>query len=260
MPKSSHRPDDRTHRFELTHGWRLPAHQHRRGHLVYAATGVLSIVSSAGSWIAPRTRVAWTPAGFSHHHEAHGHTDMRILFLDDATAKRLPKHPAVLAVSPLVREVLLVLTDDAGSRGAQRSRVAQHRLAEVVVDELRLAPDQPLHLPEPRDARLRALTALLHKDPSLNETLARLGKRIGASERTLTRLFHDEVGMNFRQWRAQLRLHHALKLLADGSSVTDTALACGWSNPTSFIETFTSLLGETPGRFRSQLAAAERAK
>jgi AraC-like DNA-binding protein len=56
--------------------------------------------------------------------------------------------------------------------------------------------------------------------------------------------------------RGQLRIHHALILLASGRAVTDTAMACGWANPTSFIDAFTAALGQTPGRYRSQLGAA----
>lgn len=37
--------------------------------------------------------------------------------------------------------------------------------------------------------------------------LAELGRRVGASGRTLSRLFGDEVGMGYTVWRNQLRLH-----------------------------------------------------
>ncbi len=72
---------------------------------------------------------------------------------------------------------------------------------------------------------------------------------VGASERTLSRLFRQEAGMSFPQWRTQFRLQHALVLLADRTPVTTTALACGWSNPSAFIETFRRTFGATPGKF-----------
>ena len=56
------------------------ADSHPRGHLVYAAQGVLSVRTERGTSIVPANRVAWTPAGFTHYHRAHGQTDMRILF------------------------------------------------------------------------------------------------------------------------------------------------------------------------------------
>jgi transcriptional regulator GlxA family with amidase domain len=126
---------------------------------------------------------------------------------------------------------------------------ARARLCRVLVEELRVAPEQPLHLPQPRDERLQAATRLLYDNPADTTSLAELGRKIGASERTLSRLFHTELGMTFYQWRTELRIHHALVLLAEGHSTTHTAHACGWSNPSSFITAFTNIIGCTPGHY-----------
>jgi AraC-like DNA-binding protein len=92
---------------------------------------------------------------------------------------------------------------------------------------------------------------MLHENPADNTSLAELGKTIGASSRTLSRLFGNELGMTFYEWRTQLRIHHALVLLADGRDTTQTAYACGWANPSSFIAAFTSIIGTTPGRYQA---------
>ncbi|MFI5780617.1 helix-turn-helix transcriptional regulator [Nocardia sp. NPDC051570] len=89
-------------------------------------------------------------------------------------------------------------------------------------------------------------------------TLNKLGRAVGASERTLSRLFRTELGMSFSQWRTLLRVQHALVHLVHGHSVTDIALRCGWSNPTSFIEAFAAIIGRTPGRYQSDLRRAQR--
>ena len=125
---------------------------HDRGHLVYAARGVLSVHTERGTSIVPANRVAWTPARFVHRHRAHGRTDMRIVFLSPSLARLVPDRPVVFAVSDLAREVLLALT---GSR--ERQGPAEARLRRVLVDELSEAREQPLHLPEPHDDRLRAV-------------------------------------------------------------------------------------------------------
>src|SRR4029078_12165961 len=83
---------------------------HQRGHLVYAARGVLAVPTPQGTAIVPTNRIAWTPAATSHRHRAHGNTDMRILFLAEPVAPLRPDGPAVLAVSDLAREALLTLT------------------------------------------------------------------------------------------------------------------------------------------------------
>ncbi|MQY25873.1 AraC family transcriptional regulator [Nocardia aurantia] len=221
-------------------------HSHPRGHLVYAARGVLSVHTGRGTSIVPANRIAWTPAGFTHHHRAHGDTDMRIVFLPGALSGRLPDRPAVFPASGLAREVLLALT---GSRDFERA--ARARLHRVLVDELHEAPEQPLHLPEPRDDRLRALARRLDENPSDNASLTELGRAVGAGARTLSRLLHDELGMTFYEWRTQLRIAHALILLADGHDTTRVAHACGWSNPSGFITAFTAVVGTTPGRHRA---------
>jgi AraC-like DNA-binding protein len=57
--------------------------------------------------------------------------------------------------------------------------------------------------------------------------------------------------MTFYEWRTQLRIYHALVLLADGHDTTHVAHACGWANPSSFIAAFTNIIGTTPGRHRT---------
>lgn len=221
-------------------------HAHPRGHLVYAARGVLSVHTESGTSIVPANRIAWIPAGFTHYHRAHGHTDMRIIFLPVSLARLVPDQPAVFLASDLAREILLTLT---GPRG--RDRAAEARLRRVLVDELHEAHEQPLQLPEPHDDRLQAVARLLYENPEDNTSLADLGRATGASARTLSRLLHDELGMTFYEWRTQLRIYHALVLLADGHDITHVAHACGWSNPSSFIAAFTAIVGTTPGRHRT---------
>ncbi|MFS8200394.1 helix-turn-helix domain-containing protein [Streptomyces sp. CWNU-52B] len=232
----------------MPHGYHLDAHSHTQGQLVYAAAGALATTTDRGTWVAPAHRVTWTPPGFAHSHRFYGRTDARLVAVPVGLCDALVAHPSVFAVSPLLREALLALTER-----RERRPGARERLLAVVVDELAETPEQSLHLPEPRDDRLRAVTDLLQADPGLTATLAELGRAAGASERTLSRLFQTELGMSFHRWRTTLRIHHALAHLTNGLSVTDTAMECGWSNPSSFIEAFTEVVGQTPGRYQADL-------
>ncbi|WP_405412403.1 helix-turn-helix domain-containing protein [Streptomyces decoyicus] len=232
----------------LPHGFQFDPHSHSEGQLVYAAAGALATTTERGTWVAPAHRVTWTPPGFEHSHRFYGTTDARLVTVPVDLCGELVAHPSVFAVGPLLREALLALTDRAEARpGAVR------RLLAVVIDELAETPEQSLHLPEPHDDRLRAVTDLLQADPGRSATLADLGRAAGASERTLSRLFHTELGMSFHRWRTTLRIHHALAQLSKGRSVTGTAMECGWSNPSSFIDAFTEIVGQTPGRYQADL-------
>jgi AraC-like DNA-binding protein len=93
----------------------------------------------------------------------------------------------------------------------------------------------------------RATSYILRNDPADSRSLAELGRVIGASDRTLSRLFRSELAMTFPQWRTQLRLHHALVLLAQNTPVTAVAHQCGWSSASAFIDVFRRAFGHTPG-------------
>lgn len=231
--------------FLFEHADTSPLHEHAYGHLVHPASGVLSLLSKDGTWIAPANRFAWVPAGHQHRHRAHGQTDMRIIAVSDALALLLPSRPAVFVATPLAREAALALTAN-----QQRSDEMRAHLRAVIVDETTMAPEQPLHLPEPRDPRLVAVTSRVQDDLSTSLSLDQLAESLGVGSRTLSRLFRAETGMGFRQWRLQLRVHHALVLLSTGVTVTDAAAACGWATSSQFIEQFTPLVGMTPGQYR----------
>jgi AraC-like DNA-binding protein len=232
---------------------------HERGHLVYAARGLLTVETDRGTSVVPINRVTWTPAATRHRHRAHGDTDMRIVFVSSPLTSHLPDRPVVLAVSGLARQALLTLTGPRSYDPAVRARHrdSQRRLLRVLLDELQVAPERPLELPRPQDPRLRELARLLDEDLSGGLRLTDLGPRIGASARTLSRLLTQELGMTFYQWRTQIRVYRALVLLAEGHDVTYTAHACGWANVSNFIAAFTDLVGTSPGRHRQAMRASD---
>ena len=227
----------------LAHRERVEWHDHAEHQLIHPSAGVLQVSTPIGTWVVPPHRAVWIPAAVPHAHQAHGPTQMRTLaFAETVNPLRLDR-PTVLAVSPLLREVIIALTGDDSLTAGQREN-----LGRVALDQLRRVEALPLCLPTPLDARLRDIDALLTRDPADPRTLAELGAAVGASERTLSRLFRAETAMTFPQWRTQLRLHHSLTLLATGLPVTSVATACGYSSSSAFIEAFRHAFGSTPGR------------
>ncbi|NUW30321.1 helix-turn-helix transcriptional regulator [Nonomuraea sp. SMC257] len=242
MTNIRHQPIAPTHARWLAQGAAIDAHRHDDHQIVYAARGVLAITTDAGSWIAPATRAIWVPAGTVHAHRAHGELELHFVGLPPGDNPLGLDAPTVLTVGPLLRELILAYTrapdDDSPERG---------RLRAVLLDQLRASPQQPVHLPAPTAPRLRALCDILRADPADDRTLAALGRQVGASDRTLSRLFRSDLGMTFPQWRTQLRLYHALVLLAENIPVTTVAHRCGWSSASAFIDVFRRAFGHTPG-------------
>ncbi len=248
MPETRQRPATTGHR-PIHAGGGIEPHWHDRNQIVYAGRGVLSVTTDAGSWVAPATRAIWIPAGTLHQHRAYGETTLHTVGLQENPLAL--EVPSALVVSPLLRELILTYTSDEEGGREREVSAEWRRLRGVLLDQLRRSAQRPTYLPTPRDARLAAVCDLLRDNPAENRTLTELGREVGASERTLSRLCGTDLGMTFPQWRTQLRLHEALRLLAEGASVTQVAHACGWASTSAFIDTFRRAFGHTPGARRA---------
>lgn len=223
-----------------------PRHSHAWVQLTYAIQGVLHVRTVAGSFVAPPQRAIWIPAGLEHEVLSSPNTEMRSLYLYDDSAELPGGNCRVLGVDALTRELirsfceLPVEYDEAGPEG---------RLAQVLLDRLRAAPQVHLSLPLPSDPRLQTLCRALQNKPDDDRPLAAWGKRLGVSEKTLSRLFLRDTGLTFRAWRQRLRLLGALTPLERGQRVTDVALLCGYDSTSAFIAAFRQQFGTTPGEF-----------
>ncbi|MFE2758324.1 AraC family transcriptional regulator [Streptomyces halstedii] len=275
MPETRLLPNAPTRSQWIEAGGAITAHRHDDHQIVYAARGVLAVTTAAGTWVAPANRAVWIPAGTEHAHQAHGGLELHLVGLDAADNPLGLDEPAVLTVDPLLRELILAYTrasdhgdparddgdpasdhgdpaSDHGDPARDDGDPARARLRAVLLDRLSASPQQPVHLPSPTAPLLVALCAILRADPGERRTLAALGREVGASERTLSRLFRADLGMTFPQWRTQLRLYRALVLLAEGLPVTAVAHTCGWASAGAFIDVFRRAYGHTPGTHRTR--------
>lgn len=242
MTEIRHQPVAPTRTQSMASGAAIDAHRHDDHQIVYAGRGVLAVTTSTGSWIAPATRAIWVPAGTTHAHQAHGELELHLVGLPAKDNPLGLDEPTVLAVGPLLRELILAYTRTPHDESPER-----RRLRAVLLDQLRASAQQPLYLPTPTTPQLRTVCEILHADPADVRTLAALGREVGASDRTLSRRFKAELGMTFPQWRTQLRLYHALIMLAENTPVTTVAHRCGWSSASAFIDVFRRTFGHTPG-------------
>jgi AraC-like DNA-binding protein len=236
-------------------GWVNQWHSHRRAQLVYASSGVMTIRTPHGIWIVPPDRALWIPPAVDHEIAMAGPVTMRTLYIEPNTVHGLPDICAVVAVSGLLRELILravempLLYDERGADG---------RVAGLIFDELRALPALPLHLPSPHDSRLQRLCAAVQRSPADDRTLETWGSEVGASARTLARLFRRETGLTFGRWRAQARLLAALARLGAGEKVTTVALDLGYDSPSAFAALFRRHFGVPPSRYFSRHISGRR--
>ncbi len=223
-------------------GW----HAHPKGQLLYAISGVMVVESEAGTWVVPPNRALWMVAGLRHNVTMSGDVQMRTAYIDAAMVPSLPKTTCVINVSPLLRELLVEAV------GIPLTRALQERdewLIGLLVHELKMSHTLALHLPLPSDVRLRSLCQMLIDSPANPVTATEWAALYAMGERTLHRLFSQETGMTFAQWREQARLLSALKALANGKKGIAVAFDCGYNSQSAFAAMFKRHFGVSPSAF-----------
>jgi AraC-like DNA-binding protein len=231
---------------DFADGHFIPPHAHKRSQVIYASSGVMRVQTPQGAWVVPPHRAVWVPAGVVHDVRMAGAVAMRTLYIAPEAVRTLPDECCVVAVTPLLRELILravelpLLYDEHGAEG---------RLMALILDELRALPVLPLSLPMPADPRLLRICKAILDEPSDTRTLGAWGRQVGASGRTLARGFVRETGMTFGRWRQQARLLEALTRLAQDQSVTTIALDLGYDSPSAFTSMFRRALGRTPSAY-----------
>ncbi|HTZ77750.1 MAG TPA: helix-turn-helix transcriptional regulator [Stellaceae bacterium] len=231
----------------------IAPHSHPRAQLTYAATGVMRVTTARGAWIVPPDRAVWIPAGTQHEIRMSGRVAMRPLFVATEAAPARLDGCMVIEVTPLLRALILraveepIEYDESGSAGL---------VMQLILRELAQAATVPLSIPLPSDKRLMALCRALLDDPAAMETLDDWAERVGASARTLARLFQRETGMGFTQWRQQVRLAEAVSRLAQGEPVALVSEQLGYASASAFTAMFRRALGATPRHYLARGADA----
>ncbi|MFK4822635.1 AraC family transcriptional regulator [Ochrobactrum quorumnocens] len=237
---------------ELAFAGETEPHKHRKDQLLYVIEGLITVEAAQGVWTVPPQCAIWIPSGVPHFARATGQVSIGNLYVEPDESRGQRADCGILFVQPLLRELILRFVNEPHS--SSDGNIREARLASVLMDELERAPVEPLRLPMPADRRLKRLADTLLDDPSLRLNLEEWGARVGASNRTLTRLFQRETGMSLGRWRQQLHVGLALQRLADGESVTNIAIDLGYESPSAFIAMFRRMLGTTPARYLTETA------
>lgn len=221
----------------------LSAHSHTWGQVTYALEGILRVSCSNTTWIVPPQRAIWIPPNAVHEVSTLEKSRLRALYVHPDASPFAGGECEVVDVSPLLRELISALSE------AEASQPREKMLAALILDELQRSPTLQIRVALPADKRLKALCEALIADPSSPLTLDEWAVRVGASTRTLTRLFEQEFDMSFAQWRQQMRLAHAAPLIARGMPLSRVAAELGYASQSAFSAMFKKTFGQSPSAF-----------
>lgn len=229
--------------FDLARGQRFGEHEHRTHQLVWSPASVLTVDIGDHSWVLPPTLALWIPAGVRHTTGATRPARMRSVYLLPERCPVRWTQPTVVGVPPLLRELITHLADP-GLGAEPRARAEA-----VLFDLVRPVAVTTIELPMPADGRARQVAESLLSHPADHRPLEEWGREVGASARTLARLFSAETGMSFGRWRTRARLRAGLEHMAANRPLAAVAHHVGYTTPSSFIAAFRQETGRTPGAY-----------
>ena len=221
----------------------VPDHGHRKGQLVFALGGGVTCRVPNGLWMVPPHCGVWVSGGMRHSNLATANARLFFVYIEPGVVD-LPDRCCTLSISPLLRELIVELSDQA-ARDDEREAL----LTKVLLRELPRMVVQHLHVPLSPEPRLKRIASALAEDPSDRSTLAEWAHRVALSESSLARLVVKETGLTFGRWRQQFHLIVAIRELASGVSVQQVSADLGYESVTAFITMFKKALGKPPAKY-----------
>jgi AraC-like DNA-binding protein len=234
-------------------GVRLGTHMHREAQLVYAIRGTMQVTTPKGRWLVPPDRAVWVPARLEHSIDVLADIEMRTLYFDLAwlaqhdRGKRLNVE-FVVRVSRLLHETILALFD--GRDDPARTEV----LVSLSLLELHEAEDSATFIPLPQEPRCRRAADIVLGDPTGSHDIESLARTVGASARTLSRLFASQTQLSFKSWCQRARIAAAIEKLSTEPNVSIKQLASdlGYASVPAFSHAFRQVTGKTPTEFSAK--------
>ena len=241
----------------LITGW----HSHEVHQIEYALHGVVEVETDSAHYLLPPQQAAWIPAGLEHQAVMNPDVKTVAVMFDPALVAAAGDRARILAVSPLIREMMIYALRwqiDRGRGAAEDEKVSDsffHTLANLVAEAL--DHEAPLSLPT-SDHPIVAAAMAFTKKHLASVSAEEVCRAVSVSERTLRRLFQDTLGLSWRTYLLHARMLRAMALLAaPGQSVQETASAVGFDSLSSFTRAFAQFCGETPSAYRKRVAGEQ---
>lgn len=230
-------------------GHREPLHVHAdHAQLKWPSTGIASVRTPEGIFVAAPAHAVWIPAGQLHGGSYTGEVLEQNLYVREPYCSRLPRRCCLIEVSPRLADTVTRTVARRSGYGNQ-SRAEDEAVLSVLEQEVADTHRSPLLLRLPERSSIAPVLEDLLRAPSDRRPLAAWSLRLGMAERSLRRAFLKETGLSFGEWRKRARVLSALQHLSMGCEVTTIAAALGYDSKSAFVYMFRTTLGITPARY-----------
>ena len=232
---------------QMAKGYVDKMHSHNWHQIIFPIKGLLQTQSDNYQYLLPHTSALFVPATLEHESIALSDTTFIGIYINPAFSRDYKNRLRTLYLTPFLKQLLQEIRRTYSYTNMHEKTL---RLLDVLHDQVYTDEVMTFQLLLPHDRRLRFIFNQLSEKPTLDWSLKIWGDKVGASERTLSRLFFKEFNTSFPRWRQHLRLVYSLPLLDEELPIQVIADNIGYKNDSSYIKAFKSYFDLTPQQFR----------
>lgn len=222
-------------------------HKHPWHQLLLPRNGVLRTRASNTQYYIPSNRAALIPAGCVHESWAITGVKFIGIYIEPNELTGFTGQCCIVELSPFYKQLVYKIVKIASDNPSLSEK--EQRLVKVFCDQTTEQKRLALDLIIPQDKRLQSIVESLLKEPRLNTTLVQWADIVGASERTISRMFEKQTGLSFSRWRQKMRLISSLTYIEQNTPIQNVAYKVGYDSPSAFIHSFKKEFGITPQQY-----------
>lgn len=119
--------------------------------------------------------------------------------------------------------------------------------------------DKPLKSPEyNEDSIIFDAVKFIEEHFTQDISLELIAQRFSYSETHMSKLFKQELGVNYYEYLTRCRLQHAVNQLVGKEKIADIAVASGFSDIRAFNKMFRKHFDQTPTQFRKEIRSIQK--
>jgi AraC-like DNA-binding protein len=237
-------------RFRLARNQHDQPHSHPWHQLLFPRSGMLRTRTPDIYYFIPPNRGALIPAGVTHESWALADSEFTGIYFNPGSFSVPLRECRIIEISGFMA-ALIEQAIRIGEDWRNRPTAPDQRILDVFFDQLGASRRIDLAIALPDDKRLLPIVREVLATPKSTTSLSTWAETVGASERTISRIFRKKTGLTFSRWRQKVRLITALSMLEEGQATQDIALSVGYGSASAFIYCFRKEFGVTPQQYLS---------
>lgn len=234
----------------------IPHHSHHKGQLSYVEGGLAYLQVNEKKYVIPSKHYFWIPKDIAHTLKVgHSGVVLRSLFFytTDDTSHTFYSEVGIYPINDLLLEMIKYSESWHGHIYPEQKEftflsVIKNILPEISTKKL------PIALPFSENVRITPILDYLNDNSAKSHSLSSISVLFGMSERSISRLFQQQLSTSFLQYIKLLKVIKAIELMLQTDlSMSEITYKLGYSSLSAFSSAFYQMTNFRPSHFKKNV-------